>query len=619
MNEAAFLRGGGETGELIAKHDWASTPLGPLSAWPQSLKTATGILLRSPVPMALHWGLDGVTIYNDAFAAMVGARHPQLLGAKVREGLREFADLSDQAITTALAGGALTFQDLELTSYRSGKPRQVWVKLDYSPVLDESGRPAGVLAIVADTTERVLAERKAGARAEQERRMFEQAPGFIRLTRGPDHIFEFANEAYMRLIGKRNIIGKPHREVFADTLEHAHSEILDHVYATGERYVARAQPAPLKRSPEGPEEVRFIDYIMQSVTGEDGKVTGVFVEGFDVTERVRAQAAVEESNRRLNAAAARLGVFELDLETRQATFNARAREILGFGPDESLTIDDLIRRIDSNEFERLRAQATAAEAAGEARREREYRIHLPDGSIRDVISVSDHSPGPNGRPTRVVGVVDDVTERRRAERRQQLLINELNHRVKNTLATVQSIAAQTLRSASNLTSAREVFEARLVALAAAHDLLTAESWRGARLTDVAATAMAPFETTQRPQIVRFGPPVWLTAYRALALSLALHELAANAAKYGALSVPEGRVTIRWSVCGDELRLFWIEEGGPPVAAPSHSGFGTRLLQRSLAHELHGEVAFTFAPEGVRCEIRCEVEDVRAWAAEIGEA
>jgi PAS domain S-box-containing protein len=468
---------------------------------------------------------------------------------------------------------------------------------------------------VVDATERVLAERKAVAQAEHQRRVFEQAPGFIRLTRGPDHIFEFVSEAYMRLIGKRDLIGKSHREVFADALAQRARETLDRVYASGERYVVRARPARFKRSPEGPEEVGFIDFIMQAVTDEDGKVTGIFVEGFDVTDKVRAQAAVEESNLRLSAAIAiaRLGVFEIDLATGQATLDARAREILGFGPDEPLALDDVRERIDSDDFLRIRDNARSARAAGQARREGEFRIHRPDGAVRDILSHSKFVSEPDGRATRVIGVFDDVTERRQAAQRQQLLINELNHRVKNTLATVQSIAAQTLRSAPDLPSAREAFEARLMALSAAHDLLTAESWRGARITDVVASAMAPFETRNRPQIIHSGPPVWLAAHRALALGLALHELATNAAKYGALSVPDGRVTIRWSVSGGELRLLWIEDGGPPVVTPAHSGFGTRLLQRSLAHELHGDVAFTFAPEGVRCEIRCEVEEVRAAA------
>jgi two-component sensor histidine kinase len=300
------------------------------------------------------------------------------------------------------------------------------------------------------------------------------------------------------------------------------------------------------------------------------------------------------------------------LETGEATLDPRAREIYGFGPDEHLTIAEVVQRTDPEDFARIKSEAQQAENRGQLRRELEYHVHTPDGATRNVVSVSDTVLGPNGQVQRIIGVFDDVTERRRAEKRQRLLINELNHRVKNTLATVQSIAAQTLHSAPDLASAREAFEARLIALAAAHDLLTVESWHGARLTDVVASAMAPFETTQQPQISRSGPPVWLTARRALALSMALHELATNAVKYGALSRLEGHVTVLWSLSADdEITLRWVEQGGPLVKTPERCGFGSRLVQRSLAHELDGKVVFTFAPEGVRCTIQFRLEPLSA--------
>jgi two-component sensor histidine kinase len=146
----------------------------------------------------------------------------------------------------------------------------------------------------------------------------------------------------------------------------------------------------------------------------------------------------------------------------------------------------------------------------------------------------------------------------------------------------------------------------VVALCGAHDLLTAQGWRGAPLEDVTATALAAFESLQRPQIRRGGPHVWLAAQQALALNLALHELATNAAKYGALSVAEGRVDISWSQRGEDLTLLWLERGGPPVADCARTGFGARLLQRSLARELGGQVDWEFRTEGVRCEIRFAV-------------
>ena len=603
-DEIVFLRGGGATGALIAQHDWAATPLGPLNAWPQSLKTTTGILLHASLPMCLLWGEDGAMIYNDAYAAIAGERHPGLLGMKVREGWPEVADFNDQVLWTGMAGRTLTLRDFEMMLNRSGRPERVWMNLDYSPVYDESGRPGGVLAIIVETTQRVLAEGRAASEAARQRRMFEQAPGFVCIFQGPEHVFEFVNDAFKGLFGSREFVGKPLRDASAN-LGPQYPEILDRVFAQGERYIGRAAPVWLRTTLDGPGEERFVDFVLEPITGERSDVVGVFCMGFEVTEQVRAQAAVQDRERRLSAAVsiARLGAFEWNLETGEAMLDERSREIFGFKPDQTVRIEDVAARIDPRDMPRIQSPAYLTLP----RREAEYRVNLPDGVRRTVVSLSDTFQGPDGKIVRVIGVFDDVTERRRSEKRQRLLINELNHRVKNTLATVQSIAAQTLRSAPDLPRAREAFEARLLALAGAHDLLTAESWHGARLADVVASAMTPFETERRPQISRSGPAVWLTAQRALALSMALHELATNAVKYGALSVPEGRVTIRWTVSDDDmLTLSWVEQDGPPVQPPERSGFGSRLLQRSLARELGGDVVFTFAPEGVRCEIHCNL-------------
>ena len=157
-NDAGFLTGGGEMARLIAAHDWTST-LGPIRDWPTSLRTTVGLILHSPVPMVLLWGEEGVMIYNDAYSGFAGGRHPSLLGSKVREGWPEVADFNDNVMRVGLGGGTLAYRDQELTLYRTGAPEQVWMNLDYSPVLDESGRPGGVIAIVVETTDRVLKER----------------------------------------------------------------------------------------------------------------------------------------------------------------------------------------------------------------------------------------------------------------------------------------------------------------------------------------------------------------------------------------------------------------------------------------------------------------------------
>jgi signal transduction histidine kinase/DNA-binding response OmpR family regulator len=155
-----FLSGGGELGKLIRAHDWSCTPLGPLERWPQSLKTATAILLASPVPIVLLWGPEGIMIYNDAYAVFGGARHPRLLGSKVLEGWPEVADFNANVMRVGLAGGTLAYRDQHLVLHRHGRAEDVWTNLDYSPVPDEGGKPAGVLAIVVETTERVVGERR---------------------------------------------------------------------------------------------------------------------------------------------------------------------------------------------------------------------------------------------------------------------------------------------------------------------------------------------------------------------------------------------------------------------------------------------------------------------------
>lgn len=203
----------------------------------------------------------------------------------------------------------------------------------------------------------------------------------------------------------------------------------------------------------------------------------------------------------------------------------------------------------------------------------------------------------------------ELARRRKVEEQQTLLINELNHRVKNTLATVQSIVAQASRSGGS-PQVRQAIEGRLLALAGAHDLLTRRNWAGADLKDLAQRALAPF-AMGRDRLHVDGPPVMLAPQKALAIAMALHELATNAVKYGALSVPKGRVQIAWNVDHDRLRLTWVESQGPAVTSPPTRGFGSRLLVRGLAADLQGKVELEFEPSGVRCRIEASLSETPA--------
>ncbi len=217
-----------------------------------------------------------------------------------------------------------------------------------------------------------------------------------------------------------------------------------------------------------------------------------------------------------------------------------------------------------------------------------------------------------GQVIGLVGVSVDITDRKRDEDRLRLMINELNHRVKNTLATVQAIAWQTLRGTN--TAVRGTLENRLLAVASAHDVLTRKKWEGAALDDVVSGALAPFGGRGgRFQVS--GPPLLLCPRAALALAMGLHELATNALKHGALSVASGRVGINWDILtGDvpSLRLSWTERGGPPVLPPTRRGFGIRLLERTLAQDLGGSARISFdTPEGITCQIQAPLSEVVA--------
>jgi Signal transduction histidine kinase len=206
-----------------------------------------------------------------------------------------------------------------------------------------------------------------------------------------------------------------------------------------------------------------------------------------------------------------------------------------------------------------------------------------------------------------------VTEHKQAEEHLKLLVNELNHRVKNTLATVQSLAAQSFarigaEPEDPAAKARQAFEARLFALARAHDVLTRENWEGARLADVVREAFAPYQRSLegRDAITAAGPDRRVPPAVALSLSMALHELCTNALKYGALKEPGGQVRIAWSVSGnpaaERLVMRWEERGGPPVMPPAQKGFGSRLIEDGLSRELNGSVHLGFDREGVVCAI-----------------
>ncbi|MEO6518071.1 MAG: ATP-binding protein [Pseudoxanthomonas sp.] len=255
------------------------------------MRTTVSLMLQSPVAMAVLWGRDGLLTYNDAYSVFAGDRHPGILGSGVLEAWDEAASFNEHVLNRVLVGGQpLSYKDMGLWLNRDGESRQLWLDLDYSPVRNEAGEPVGVLAIVVETTERVNAERVKTADRQRLAQMFEQAPSFMALLSGPDHIFELANPAYQQLVGHRDVIGLSVTEALAEAEDQGYVQLLDDVYRTGTAYRAHGAPFNMQVLQDGPVNPHVLDFVFQPIKDHDQQVTGIFVEGFDVTFRTVAEA-----------------------------------------------------------------------------------------------------------------------------------------------------------------------------------------------------------------------------------------------------------------------------------------------------------------------------------------
>ena len=325
-------------------------------------------------------------------------------------------------------------------------------------------------------------------------------------------------------------------------------------------------------------------------------------------------AALEAENKALRAGAERMGrlldsavdyaVVTMNLGGRVTGWNTGARIILGYADAEILGrsgeaffpaedrakgvfLDELCRALDDGHAQNERWHLR-----------RDGSRFWASGTMMPLLDRDGNAEG-------FLNVFRDGTATRAEDERRKLLLAEMGHRVKNTLATVQAVASQTPRRAGVPREVGETFAARLIALARSHDLLIRGDWKGAWLAEIAERALLPYGGSD--QATPSGPPVYLPASIVEMLGLAFHELATNAAKQGALSVPDGRIEIRWDLlptkCGPgQVEIVWIERGGPPVTVPADRGFGSRLLEQGLMQSFGGAAKLAFLPEGLECRI-----------------
>ena len=369
----------------------------------------------------------------------------------------------------------------------------------HTPLLDENGRVRLILQHTVDVTElhelrqlRKQADLVRRAEKVQSRNLdlvresnrlnefFDQAPGFVAVLNGPEHLFEMANTAYLELIGRQDIVGLKVDEALPEVVDQGFVDVLDEVFRTGQAYIGRRERVVLNANLDKTSAPRFLNFVFQPILNAEDEVSGIIVQGYDITEEV---------------------VFE---------------------------------------------------------------------------------------------------------ERQELLINELQHRVKNTLAMVQALAKQTFRSIPSSSEAVGIFSARLTALAAAHGLLTEGSWGPTKLRTLLDFTLTASLGELSGRVSLKGPERLLDPETALGLTMIAHELATNAVKYGSLSVDQGKVEVSWSVTtqidDETLHMVWRETGGPRVIEPSRKGFGSRLIESGLNSGGGTAVNMDFLPEGLRCSL-----------------
>ncbi|MEZ0170940.1 PAS domain-containing protein [Microvirga sp. TS319] len=574
---------------------------------------------QAPGFMAMLTGPEHTfEMVNTSYYQLVG--HRDILGKPALEALPEvveqgFKDILDTVYTTGetFVGNGIPIM---LQREPDAKPERRFVNFVYQPIRDSHGRVFGIFAEGSDVTDAKLTEEGLRASEARIRGILEgMTEGFLLLDQ--DFRVLQINSEGLKIDGRPEgeIVGRSHWEVWPDAVgtpvEEAYRRaMVERMPATIEhRYIFSGRAVWL--------ELRIFPV-------EGGGVASFFR---DVTERRTGAEALSASEARLKAVLENVPVGIVITEApsgRVVAGNRYAEHILlhpihptpgieAYGQWGLCHPDG--RPAQPHEYPVARALLT-----GEATEPEEYLYRRGDGTMIWVRLAAAPIRNDQGEVAASVIAIVDVDQEKKAESHQRLLINELNHRVKNTLATVQSITTQTLRNASTTEEARSALEARLFALARAHDVLTQENWESANLKDIVREAMAPFRHERENRVHMNGPDVRVSPRMALAIAMALQELATNAVKYGALSNRDGVVRIRWTVTGSKaprLRLTWSEEGGPPVQVPRRRGFGTRLIERSLAHDLNGQAEIRFSAEGVICTVDAPLDGADGDGAPLG--
>jgi len=328
------------------------------------------------------------------------------------------------------------------------------------------------------------------------------------------------------------------------------------------------------------------------------KLEGHVAERTAELEASNMRLVQSEQGRSLALAAGQMGSWEWDIAANRGTWDEGQYRIFGVEPKNfQISTDNIRNLLHPDDWEPLR-EVVLRMAKGERTQQVEFRVRRPNGELRWCTGTAAASVDAAGDVVRISGVTIDVTERKEAEERQVLLAREVDHRARNALAIIQSIIR--LTRAKSVDDYVATVEGRIKALALAHTLLSDSRWNGADLGTLVAEEFAPYRSGNKVELK--GPNVSLSPATAQGIALALHELATNAAKHGALSSLKGKVGLTWQLQSDILTLHWVENGGPPIKTPSARSFGLKVIKASIEQQLGGKTTFDWNPKGLRCDL-----------------
>jgi len=442
--------------ERVRAFDWSTTPLGRADTWPESLRTAVGICLSSQLPMFVWWGPELINIYNDAYAPVLGKRHPQALGRPAAEVWKDiWPTIVDDVERVVRQGIPIVREHVRFIMERNGYPEETFFTYSHSPIPDGQGGIGGLFQVCTDVTEqmRAQAERERllqEVEAERERlaEVFRCAPSFMCVLTGPEHVFKLANDRYCEIVGHREILNKTVREALPEIQGQGLFELLDHVYQSGEPYIGNAVPVRFPRRPGGPPEELYLDFVYQPLRGPDGTIVGVFVQGIDLTERVLAENALRAKTERLDLLIDNIHDYAVLISDGQGIvveWQGGAERITGYSVEEA--VGQGMDRIFLPEDRAAGIPQREMEIAAREGRAVDKRWHLrKDGSRFFADGVMVALRDEQGEFRGFGKVFRDATAQEQAEealkeadRRKDQFLATLAHELRNPLAPISNV------------------------------------------------------------------------------------------------------------------------------------------------------------------------------------